>query len=77
MSGIVIYTLPNCPHCNEVKNMLDHMMADYTARSMEEAEVIADLRFNGCFEMEAPIIQIGDKYLTYKEFINRNDKKYE
>jgi len=66
---ITVFTLPNCPHCEDVKEMLDNQKIVYTVRSMDDAESITDLRFNGCFIMEAPIIQMGDKYLAYKEFI--------
>jgi glutaredoxin len=72
---IMVYTLPNCPNCEKVKALLNEMYVSFGVISMEIPEVVADLRYNGCFEVVAPIIQLDDKYYTYDEFIAGKSKE--
>ena len=66
----LIYTLPDCPRCEEVKQILNDNNFPMDVLDMNDPEVLADMRFNGCFEVVAPVIQFGDTYYTYEEFMN-------
>jgi glutaredoxin 3 len=70
---ITIFTLPHCPNCERIMKLLDDDMHTYLVRSMEDPEALADLRFGGCFEVEAPIIQIGNNYYTYEKVMAWRD----
>jgi glutaredoxin len=71
---IVIYTLPDCPRCDEVKRLLNENKVDYTTRSMDDPEALADLRFNGRFDVVAPVIENNGYYYTYEEFMNTTEE---
>jgi hypothetical protein len=43
-------------------NWLDALGIEYETKNLQEAVVITDLRMEGCFEMSAPILQIGSIY---------------
>jgi glutaredoxin 3 len=67
--GITLFTLPDCPRCEEIKMLMEEAGIMCSIRMMNDPEALADLRFNGCFEVEAPVIQVFDEYLTYDEFM--------
>lgn len=70
MSNIVtLYTLPECERCEEIKKILEESGVIPVIRSMNDPEAVTELRFNGCFEIEAPVIRILDVYFNYEEFM--------
>jgi hypothetical protein len=40
----------------------------FTVRPMDSPEAIAEMRVNGYFGIEAPVIQIGDDFYGFHEF---------
>lgn len=68
---IVVYTLENCPHCEEVKGELKSLGIPYEERDMQTAESITELRVNQCFAIEAPVIQDGDECYEYSHISDR------
>jgi len=64
---MIVYCLDNCPHCEEVKEKLDALGYDYEVRDMQSAESITEMRFNGCFAMEAPVLQVDDQFFEYAQ----------
>ena len=67
MSGkpnLIMYTLENCPNCEMLKGYLHSHRIMYTERDMSSAESLTELRVNGCFAMEAPVLRQGDTFLT-------------
>ncbi|MFA5692334.1 MAG: glutaredoxin domain-containing protein [Acholeplasmataceae bacterium] len=64
---LVIYTTSTCPHCAELKKQLGSLGIDFDTRNLEDADVLTDLRVEGCFAMQAPILQIGDMYFQVTE----------
>ncbi len=65
--NIIVYSLEVCPNCEILKNYLQIKGVDYAERSLDDPEALTDLRMNGVFVMEAPVLQIGEEYLTSKE----------
>jgi len=59
---IIIYTLENCPQCIEMKNKLAACGYEYIEKPMDSAESITEMRLNQCFAMEAPVLQVGDRF---------------
>jgi glutaredoxin len=65
---ITVYSLPCCPRCDELKSFLGGAEMAFTEANMEEPAAITDLRVEGCFAVEAPVLQIvdGDKIFFYE-----------
>ncbi|MDE4907031.1 glutaredoxin family protein [Methanogenium marinum] len=64
---INVYTLENCPNCELLKEYLNAAGIGYTIRNMMDAEALTELRINGVFVREAPVLQIGTTFLTSKD----------
>jgi glutaredoxin len=61
---LVIYTLENCPNCEMLKDFLRSRRVAYTERDMSSAESLTELRVNGVFAMEAPVLRSDELFLT-------------
>ncbi|MCP1662371.1 MAG: glutaredoxin family protein [Methanocalculus sp. MSAO_Arc1] len=70
---IIVYSLEVCPNCEILKQYLQNNTIPYRERALDDPEVLTDLRMNGVFVMEAPVLQIGDRYLTSKELFSDGD----
>jgi len=62
---ITVYTLENCPHCEEIKAKLTASGYEYEEMDMSLPENITELRINGCFAMEAPVVCVDGQYYEY------------
>jgi len=58
----IVYTLEVCPNCMKLKEALTKAGIEYDERDMQSAESITEMRINGCFAMEAPVLQIGERF---------------
>lgn len=61
---LTIYTLELCPNCELLKEYLTGHTIPYEERDMSTAESLTELRINGIFVSEAPVLQNGDNFLT-------------
>jgi glutaredoxin len=64
---LIVYTLENCPNCGMLKDYLVSRKVTYLEKDMASAESLTDLRVNGCFAMEAPVLRKNDLFLTSTE----------
>jgi|WetSurSiteA1Bulk_404760.scaffolds.fasta_scaffold314894_1 glutaredoxin 3 len=64
---MILYTLTDCPNCDNVKRMLHAAGYEFEEKDMSSPESITEMRFNGCFEMNAPVLQIEDKFYNYDQ----------
>lgn len=64
---LIVYTLENCPNCEMLKDFLSSRKVRYTEKDMSSAESLTELRVNGVFAMEAPVLRSGDLFLTSTE----------
>ncbi len=64
---IVVYTLDNCPNCEILKGYLAACGAAYDERDMMSAEALTEMRINGVFVREAPVLQKDKTFLTSAE----------
>lgn len=62
---ICIYTMETCPRCEMLKQFMDDMKLPYKTMLMDTPEAITDMRVEGCFAMEAPVLQLrlGERFL--------------
>lgn len=61
---IIVYTLEYCPHCEELKEYLKNNKILFSEQDMSSAESLTELRVNGIFVNEAPVIQKDSVFLT-------------
>ncbi len=65
--GLIVYTLENCPNCEMLKGYLASLRVAYLEKDMSSADSLTDLRVNGVFAMEAPVLRKDDLFLTSAE----------
>ena len=63
-SQLVVYTLELCPNCDLLKGFLKKNGIAYSERDLSSAESLTELRVNGVFVNEAPVLQIGEDFFT-------------
>ncbi len=70
MVEVVIYTTKTCPKCEQLKKVLSSKGVSFATADMSTPQALTELKFNGVFTMTAPVLQIGDEFLTHKELFN-------
>ena len=65
--SVIIYTLPDCPNCDRVKEILHLAGYEFEERDMSTPESLTELRFGGCFEMSAPVLQVDDNFYGWDQ----------
>ncbi|MDI6898435.1 MAG: glutaredoxin family protein [Methanolinea sp.] len=61
---IIVYSLESCPNCEILKEFLIGRGLSFSERDLSTAEALADLRINGVFVREAPVLRNGDRFLV-------------
>ena len=64
---LIVYSLEFCPHCEELKDFLKKKGQTYSERDLSSAESLTELRVNGVFVNEAPVLQKGDGFYTTED----------
>ncbi len=53
---LIIYTLENCPNCEVLKEYMGAAGIRYIEKDLSTAESLTELRINGVFVQEAPVL---------------------
>lgn len=61
---LIVYSLENCPHCELLKEFLKKSGYPFVERDLSTAESLTELRVNGVFVNEAPVLQRNDDFYT-------------
>jgi len=61
---LIVYSLETCPHCEMLKKSLKKGGYKYSERDLSTAEALTELRINGVFVNEAPVLQRGEEFYT-------------
>jgi len=64
---IKIYSTEVCPKCNKLKKFFKAQCIAFESLDMQEAENLAELRFNQIFTNNAPVLQVEDRFFTVEE----------
>jgi glutaredoxin len=64
MDGVIVYRLEFCPNCELLKTYLNERGTAYAEEDMSTAAALTELRVNGVFASEAPVLRNGDTFLT-------------
>ncbi|NYT05968.1 MAG: glutaredoxin family protein [Methanomicrobiales archaeon] len=77
ISGIIVYSLENCPNCELLKDFLSAAGAAFEVRDMMSPAALTELRINGVFVREAPVLQVGSTFLTSRDLFSGGSVKKE
>ncbi len=69
-AGFIVYSLEFCPRCELLKEYLTSRSIPFTVTDMSSAVALTELRVNGIFVQEGPVLQSGKKFLTTKELFS-------
>ena len=72
-AGFIVYTLEFCPRCELLKEFLSSRNIEFSIADMSSAASLTELRVNGIFVQEAPVLQKGRTFLTTKELFGSSD----
>ena len=61
---LIVYTLEYCPNCDLLKGFLKKGGHAFTERDLSDAESLTELRLNGVFVNEAPVLQKREDFFT-------------
>ena len=67
---LTVYTLEHCPNCEMLKSYLSSRKISYAEKDMSSAESLTELRVNGIFAMEAPVLRSDETFLTSAELFS-------
>ncbi len=67
---LIIYTLENCPNCELLKSYLDGLGVSYKEEDMSSAASLTELRVNGIFVEEAPVLRKNQVFLTSRDLFS-------
>jgi len=67
MNGVIVYRLEFCPNCEILKAYLKERGVEFTEEDMASAAALTELRINGVFVSEAPVLRRGGTFLTSAE----------
>jgi glutaredoxin len=61
---LIVYTLEHCPNCEILKSFLKKGGYSFTEQDLSTAESLTELRLNGIFVNEAPVLQKSSDFYT-------------
>jgi len=61
---MILYTLENCPKCEQLKQHLRMVGEVFATRDMGTPDALTELRCNGVFTLAAPVLQVGGQFYT-------------
>ncbi|KUG19503.1 hypothetical protein ASZ90_010780 [hydrocarbon metagenome] len=67
---LIVYTLENCPNCDILKEYLTSQGLAYRERDLSSAAALTELRINGVFVQEAPVLQKDLTFLVSKDLFD-------
>lgn len=72
-AGFIVYTLEFCPRCELLKEFLTSHNIEFSVADMSSAASLTEMRMNGVFVTEAPVLQKGKTFLTSREIFGGSD----
>lgn len=72
-TGIKLFRTDTCPKCEKLKTLLKELNLPFTTMDMQSSEGLTELRFNGVFCLEAPVLQINSKFFTPKQIFSKTE----
>jgi arsenate reductase-like glutaredoxin family protein len=70
MTKLIVYSKEKNPQCEELKDALKEEGIAYQEIDIRKPEAISELRKNGCFALEPPVLQVVQDKLSQWFFKN-------
>ena len=67
MQNILIYSMKNCPNCEVLKQLLNRKNVEYKTININTPEALTELYKNSVYTMSAPVLQVDNKFYTFRE----------
>jgi len=64
---LIVYTLEHCPNCDILKGFLKSGGYAFIEHDLSTAESLTELRMNGVFVNEAPVLQKSSDFYTFAD----------
>ena len=64
---LTVYTLEYCPNCETLKEYLESNGIAFATKDMASAESLTELRVNGVFVSEAPVLRSDGEFLVPRD----------
>lgn len=61
-----------CSGCEQLKSLLKEKNIPFKDFDMSTPEGLTELRFNQCFALQAPVLQVGKTFYEYKQLFQGN-----
>jgi glutaredoxin len=68
---ITVYSLEVCPNCEILKKFLKSNGFEYAELDLSLPENMTELRLNNVFVREAPVLQVGETFLTSADIFKK------
>jgi glutaredoxin len=62
---VTVFTLEFCPNCMILKDKLNLAKVKYKTMMADTAEGITEMRADGCFAVEMPVLRVNDDYYEH------------
>ena len=69
-SQLTVYSLEYCPNCEILKTFLKKGEHMFDERDLSTAESLTELRVNGIFVNEAPVLQKNEDFYTSADSVS-------
>lgn len=70
MNDVTVFSTEVCPKCLKLKRLLNEYGVGYKEERMDTTENIAELRFNGVFTNNAPVLSVGEDFFIHTDLFN-------
>lgn len=74
-TSVIVYTLENCPNCELLKEYLVKNNISFAEEDMADAAALTELRVNGVFVREAPVLRRGSVFLVSRQLFASGNVK--
>lgn len=75
MNDVTVFSTEVCPKCLKLKRLLKENEIEYKEERMDTTENIAELRFNGVFTNNAPVLAIGETFYIHNDLFDGSEIK--
>jgi hypothetical protein len=69
---LILYSTKSCLRCTILRAALMKRNLDWSEKSMDDAEVITNMRLAGCFAREAPVLKVDGEYWLARAIFRYN-----
>lgn len=69
---LILYSTRSCLRCTILRAALMKRNLDWSEKSMDDAEVVTNMRLAGCFARETPVLKVDGEYWLARAIFRYN-----